>query len=170
MSNKITAWPEGLQTRTAEEWIGLANDWSNTDSRAAVMTALKELKIPATEYARKQVTERAELIIKLQEQLLPGSTKPGGAAPAKAAASATGSKKAAPKAAAAAAPAAGATVDLSELLGKLDELQATASRTETLLKLLLLNPANTDSLQLAADPDVLAEFASKSIEELAGNA
>lgn len=167
----ITKWPEEIQIRTTEEWTALGANWQDPDSRAAIVAALKALKIPATEYARKQPPERVELIIKLQEQLVPGSTK-GGAAEKPAAAG----KAAAPKAGGkAAAPKAGATgggtvsVDLSEVNAKLDQLQATSTNIETLLKLLLLNPANADSLTLAVDPDVLAEFREKSIEELAGN-
>lgn len=181
MSDKISKWPEDVQTRSAEEWTALGANWSDGDARKSIVDALKALKIPATEYARKQPPERVELIIKLQEQLIPGSTKGGGAkaaAPAAATATAVG-KKAAPKVGTASAPAGGGgggTVDLGPVFARLDatdaalaQLQETASSVETLLKLLLLNPANADSLQLAADPDVLAEFSAKSITELAGN-
>lgn len=182
MSN-ITKWPENIQTRSAEEWANLAATWSDADSRTAIVDALKALKVPATEYARKQPPERVAMIVELQEKLVPGSTKgkPAGAPAAATGAAAAGAKKAAaPKAAgtgtaAAATGGGGGNVDLSPVYArldatdaKLDSLAVTAGNIETLLKLLLLNPANADSLQLAADPDVLAEFAGKSIGELAG--
>lgn len=180
MSN-VTKWPENVATRTAEEWTALGANWTDGDSRQAIVEALKGLKVPATEYARKQPPERVELIIKLQEQLVPGSTRPAGAAAgAKAAApaAATGAKKAAatkaPVASAPAASSGGGTVDLGPVLAaieaqsaKIEALQATATSIETLLKLVLANPSMADSLALAADPDVIAEFAGKTITEIA---
>lgn len=178
MSNSISKWPENVPQRTAEEWTALAAAWhSDSDSRNAIVDALKALKIPATEYARKQPPERGELIIKMQEQLVPGSTTGKAAAPAKAPAAGAKGKTAAPKAAGTGKAAEGGgsgTVDLSPVLAalqeqneKLDAIYAKVDSVETLLKLILLNPAMADSLQLASDPDVLTEFADKSISELA---
>lgn len=183
MSTTLTKWPEDLQQRTAEEWNALAANWSDSEARTTIVNTLKGLKIAATTYARAQPPERVQMIIEIQEKLVPGSTTGKKAATAPAA-GATAGKAAAPKAAAPKAGAAGAaaaggggggTVDLGPVFArldaqdaKLDALATTAGNIETLLKLLLLNPANQDSLQLAADPEVLAEFAGKSITELAG--
>lgn len=176
MSNN--KWPENIQQRTADEWNGLAANWADAASRAAIVDALKALKVPATEYARKQPPERVAMIIEAQERMSPGSTSGAAAKPA-AAAAASAAKKASPAKAvgstAAASSSGGGSVDLGEVYARLDAqdakleaIAATAGNVETLLKLLLLNPANADSLSLAADPDVLAEFAGKSIGELAG--
>lgn len=179
MSN-VNKWPENVPTRTAEEWTALGANWSDGEARQAIVDALKGLKIPATEYARKQPPERVELIIKLQEQLSPGSTTGKKAAATPAATGTTAAKKtAAPKAGASTASTAstgggGGTVDLTPVLAAIEaqaaaiaELQATATSIETLLKLVLANPNMADSLSLAADPDVLAEFAGKTITEIA---
>ncbi len=182
MSNTVSKWPENIPLRTAEEWTALGAAWnSDSDARTAVVEALKALKIPATEYARKQPPERVELVIKLQEQLSPGSTTGAKPAAAKAGAAAgkpaAAGKAAAPKAAGtgvAAGGGGGGSVDLgpviakqAEIEAKVDALQATATNIETLLKLVLANPGMADSLALAADPDVLAEFAGKTITEIA---
>jgi hypothetical protein len=176
MSN--AKWPENIPMRTATEWEQLGATWTEKDSREAIVAALKELKVPATEYARMQPTERAQRIAQIQEERVPGSTtgaKKTAAAPA-------GAKKAAAPAAAAGAKTTttastgggGGSVDLgpviaklAEMDAKLDSLAVTSTNVETLLKLILLNPSMADSLQLAADADVLAEFAGKSIGELA---
>lgn len=175
MSN--AKWPENIPMRTATEWEQLGATWTEKDSREAIVAALKELKVPATEYARMQPTERAQRIAQIQEERVPGSTT--GAKKTAAAPAAAGARKTAatPAGAAKAAPATGGgggSIDLTPVLAKLAEIDAkidglatTTANVETLLKLILLNPSMQDSLQLAADPDVLAEFAGKSIGELA---
>jgi len=178
MSN--AKWPENIPMRTQAEWEQLGATWTEKDSREAIVAALKELKVPATEYARMQPTERAQRIAAIQEERVPGSTtgaKKAAAAPAagaKKAATPATAGKATTTAAAASGGGGGGSVDLSPVIAKLaemdakiDGLAATSTSVETLLKLILLNPSMADSLQLAADPDVLAEFAGKSIGELA---
>lgn len=179
----VEKWPDDLQTRTEEEWrtIGLEENWTNPENRALILGALTALKIPAMDYARLKSPGRVELIIRAQEKLKPGSLGGAKAAPkaAPAAAAAAAAKKAAPKAAgtgtAAPSTAAPATVDLGPVLAKLEEqgaqiaaLQATAANVETILKLLLLNPVNSDSLQLAADEATLNGIAGNTLAELAG--
>lgn len=178
-------WPDDLQTRTEEEWraIGTEENWTNPENRQIILGALTALKIPAMDYARLKAPGRVELIIRKQEELKPGSTAakaaPKAAATTAAPAAAAAKKGAAPKAAGTgtAAPAAGApaTVDLGPVLAKLEEqgaqiaaLQATATNVETILKLLLLNPSNSDSLALAADQATLDGIAGNTLAELAG--
>lgn len=178
----VQKWPEEIPVRTSEEWNALLANWSDTESRNAILGALKALKIPATTYARIQPNERVELIILHQEALIPGSTaKKAAAAPAATSAAAPAAAAAKPGKAATAVPAgkaaapAAATVDLTPITtelaalnAKIDALQATSTRIETILKLLLLNAANADALSLAADADTLADIAGKTITELAG--
>jgi len=170
-------WPEDIQTRTAEEWRAMGANWEVAENRKAVVDALTALKIPAMQYARAKGPERVEIVIKQQEEILPGSTGPKKAA---AAAPAAAPKAAAPKAAApkAAAPSSGGGggVDLSPILMRIEEqsgqiaaLRETLAEVSVILKLLLLNPANNDSLTLAASAETVAEIGSKSITELAGN-
>lgn len=176
----VEKWPDDLQTRTEEEWrtIGLEENWTNPENRALILGTLTALKIPAMDYARLKSPGRVELIIRVQEKLKPGSLGGAKAAP-KAGAKAPAGKAAAPKAAgtgtAAPSASAPATVDLGPVLAKLEEqgaqiaaLQATASNVETILKLLLLNPVNSDSLQLAADEATLNGIAGNTLAELAG--
>lgn len=177
-------WPENVQLRTEQEWreLGTQENWTNPEVRQVILGALTALKIPAMNYARLQAPGRVELIIAEQEKRAPGSTagkkespKPAAAAPA-----AAGKKAAAPKAAGTGtAPASSsggvATVDLGPVLAKfeaLDErlngLEANLGTVSTILKLLLLNPANADSLALAATQEVVDDIAGKSLAELAG--
>lgn len=175
-------WPDDLQTRTEEEWraIGTEENWTNPENRQIILGALTALKIPAMDYARLKAPGRVELIIRKQEELKPGSTAAAKAAPKAAAAApaaAAAKKGAAPKAAGTgttAASSAPATVDLGPVLAKLEAqsaeiaaLSARAVTIETVLKLLLLNPANSDSLALAADQATLDSIAGNTLAELA---
>ena len=171
-------WPG--QLRTADEWRALGAQWDVADNRKAIIDVLTALKVPAMQYARAKGPERAEMVIALQEKAAPGSTQPAkAAAPAAAeavpAAAPTG-KKAAPavKVPAGSGPVVGAGVDLTPVLAKLAEqdarlnaISAQIAEAATILKLLLLNPANADSLSLAATAEVVAEIAAKSIPDLA---
>jgi hypothetical protein len=173
----VSKWPEELQTRTAAEWRAIGAQWEVADNRKIVVDTLTALKIPAMQYARAKGPERVEIVIKAQEELVPGSTaEKKAAAPAAAAPKAAAPKAAAPKAAAPVATG-GGTVDLGPILARLEAqdaaiatLQASATEISTILKLLLLNPSNADSLTLAASAEVVEEIGSKSITELAGNA
>ena len=181
MSN--AKWPDGIQKRTAEEWEALGKDWNNKDSRDAIVAALKALGVPATEYARMQPVERAQRIAAIQEERAPGSTTgkkataTGGSPAGKAAAKPASTAKAAASAGQSASSGGGGgggSVDFGPVLAKLAEIDAkvdglavSTKSVETLLKLILLNPSMTDSLALAGDADVLAEFEGKSIGELA---
>lgn len=184
MSN--AKWPDGIQQRTAEEWEALGKDWNNKDSRDAIVAALKALGVPATEYARMQPVERAQRIAAIQEERAPGSTTgkkataASGSPAGKAAAKPAGTAKAAASAGQSASSGGGGggggggSVDFGPVLAKLAEIDAkvdglavSTKSVETLLKLILLNPSMQDSLALASDADVLAEFEGKSIGELA---
>jgi len=136
------SWPNGLQTRTAEEWTHLGATWSDPESRTAIMDALKQLGIPASEYVKRQPPQRAELLIELQEAAKPGSTKAGGAAKAEKTEK-TAAKTAAPaKRASAPKPAAapqetetsgggGGTVDLTPVLAAVETLAGEVSDLNT---------------------------------------
>lgn len=186
----VTSWPESVEVRTAEAWRALTTDvaWANDANRKVIAAALKTLNIPAAQFARILPPARVELIIDLQESLLPGSTTPTTTKAAPAAAA----KKAAPAAAKTvaaattaapktAAPTGGGSVDLSGILTALAELKAEnaelkslilagnarGEETNSALKVLLLAPQNRDSLELCADPDVLGVFANQTLTELA---
>jgi len=191
----VTTWPESVEIRTAEAWRALASDeaWASDVNRKIVAHALKTTQLPASHYARITPLERVDLLIGLQEQLVPGSTKPAAAktaaapAAAKKAAAATSTKA---PAAAAAAPTKAATgggstsveaflesikEGFAALKAQNDELRelvaagnARGEETNSALKVLLLAPQNRDALELCADPDVLATFANQSLSELAG--
>lgn len=177
----VTAWPEGLPTHTAEEWrqMGSEEGWNVIANREVFAAAFKALKAPPMEYARQKSPGRAEILIRIQEELIPGSTVPAKAKAAPAAAPAAATKKAAPKAAPAAAetpasPAGVGKVDLGPVLAKLEEhgaqlaaLVSTVETVETILKLLLLNPSNIDSLQLAADENTFEGIKGSTLEQLA---
>lgn len=182
-------WPAGTQTRTAEEWNGLAADWQNPESRAIIMDSLKALGVPASEYVRKQPPQRAEYLIELQEKAKPGSTKAGG----KAAAATTTTKAPAAttkKAASTTKPAAatnsgetqggggGGTVDLTPVL---EELAAARAEVATLaatveemarlnkqcfvaLRILVLS--NPEAAALLDDGDVVKEFAESNLSSV----
>ena len=170
-------WPG--QIRTADEWRARGAQWDVADNRKAIIDVLTALKVPAMQYARAKGPERAEMVIALQEKAVPGSTQPAkAAAPAAAAeaAPASAGKKAAPavKVPAGSGPVVGAGVDITPILAKLAEqdarlntISAQIAEAATILKLLLLNPANADSLSLAATAEVVAEIGSKSITDLA---
>ena len=172
MSNN---WPG--QIRTAEEWRSFGANWGNPEYRKIVIDTLTALKVPAMQYARLAGDKRAELVIELQEKAVPGSTQPAkAAAPAAAEAAPPAAKKAAPavKVPAGSGPVVGTGVDLTPILAKLAEqdarlnaISAQVAEASTILKLLLLNPANGDSLALAATAEVVAEIAAKSIPDLA---
>lgn len=176
----VNKWPDDLQTRTEQEWreIGTDENWLNTKIRKIILDTLTALKIPAMDYARLKAPGRVELIIAAQENLKPGSTASPKAAPKAAAAPAEAAapkKQASPKAAAPAAAAQAITVDLGPIIAKLDALnlqletlQSGVSTVETILKLLLLNPANADSLVLAADAATLESLSKNTLAELAG--
>lgn len=166
MSDQISAWPEGLQPKTQQEWNDIAKAWDNQANRNTVLSYLKGLKIAAMKYARlNDPNERIALITAEQNRLMPGSLEGG---EKKAAA-----KTAAPKAAGtgtaatttAGAGAAGGAAANAAVMAKLDAILAEAQSANAILKLLLLQ--NPDALQLAADEDTLNEIASKSLAELA---
>lgn len=189
----VTSWPESVEVRSAEAWRALADDaaWASDVNRKIVAHALKTTQLPASHYARITPLERVNLLVDLQEQLLPGSTKPAAAkttaapAAAKKAAAATSTK--APAAAATTKPATGGgSTNVEAFLESLkegfaalkaqnDELRelvlagnTRGEETNSALKVLLLAPQNRDALELCGDPDVLASFANQSLSELAG--
>lgn len=175
-----TTWPNDLQLRTADEWRALADKWDIPENRKAITDTLTKLKVSAMQFARAGAKERAEMIIAIQEKAVPGSTQPKTAAPAVVteapAAAAPGGKKAAPavKVPMGSGPVVAAGVDITPILAKLAEqdarlsaLSAQVGEVATILKLLLLNPANADSLSLAATAEVVAEIGAKSITDLA---
>lgn len=195
----VSQWPSELQTRTADEWrqMGSEEGWNHVPNRGIFLQTLMGLKVSTQQYAQLLSPGRAELIIQIQESLKPGSTaskKAATPAPAPAPAAEAvseeptnlrppGIKKAAPKAAnpgmptpVTAAPVASAVVDFGPVLARFSALETqvagltkVTSSVETLLKLLLLNPASADSLMLAGEPAVLAEIAGKTVGQLAGN-
>lgn len=173
-------WPDSIPTRTADEWRALGANWEIAENRKIFVDTLTALKVPAMQYATGKGPQRAELLIKIQEELVPGSTAAKkAAAPAAAKAAPAAAKKAGPSttvatAASGASGGSGGGVDLAPLYAKLEELsaavaalQATTTESSTILKLLLLNPNNADSLTLAATAEVVAEIGAKSVVDLA---
>lgn len=61
-------WPATLLQRSREEWEELGRTWlDEATSRMVLSNALKELRVPATVYARLHPSERAEVIATMQE-------------------------------------------------------------------------------------------------------